>query len=182
MKTSLIIGALIIVGLFIMFGVQPHTTEQTAIDVTVVDFNSCVLAGNPVMESYPRQCKDSSGNTFTEFIGNELEKSELIRITYPRPNDTITSPTTITGTARGYWFFEASFPIVVTDWDGVIIGEGYATADTDWMTEDFVPFTATVTFTMPSDTPYKRGTLILKKDNPSGEPKNDDALEVPVLF
>ena len=35
---------------------------------TVVnDFESCAAAGNPVMESYPRQCQDK-GITYTEVI------------------------------------------------------------------------------------------------------------------
>jgi len=43
-----------------------------------------------------------------------------------------------------------------------------------------VPFTATLTFTKP---PYENsGTLILKKDNPSGLPQNDAALEIPIVF
>jgi hypothetical protein len=48
------------------------------------------------------------------------------------------------------------------------------------MTADFVPFTATLNFTKPS---YgNNGFLILKKDNPSGLPEHDDALEIQVKF
>lgn len=115
-------------------------------------------------------------------VGNGVEKSNLIRLTSPLPNATVSSPLTITGEARGTWFFEASFPIYITDWDGKIIGEGFATAQSDWITTDFVPFTATLTFNTAeiSGQYSKRGTLILKKDNPSGLPEHDDALEIPV--
>ncbi len=113
-------------------------------------------------------------------------KSDLIVLTSPVPNGTVTSPMVISGEARGYWFFEASFPITLTNWDGLIIAEGYATADGEWMTEEFVPFTSTVTFENPykaGDPDFmKRGFLILKKDNPSGLPENDNALEIPILF
>lgn len=109
-------------------------------------------------------------------------KKDLIVLTSPTPGQKITSPVTLTGMARGYWFFEASFPISIVNWDGLIIGEGYASADGDWMTEDFVPFTGTVNFTFDPETPYNRGAIILKKDNPSGLPENDDALEIPVTF
>lgn len=109
-------------------------------------------------------------------------KADMIVVETPEPNEVIMSPLIITGKARGYWFFEASFPIVVTDWDGQIIGEGYATAEGNWMTEDFVPFMATISFTVPTDTPYHRGVLLLKKDNPSGLPEHDDTLELPILF
>ena len=107
---------------------------------------------------------------------------ENIHVTSPREGDTITSPVTITGTARGSWFFEASFPISIVNWDGLIIGEGIATAQGDWMTADFVPFTATIAYTVDPQTPYNRGAVILKKDNPSGLPEHDASTEIPVIF
>jgi hypothetical protein len=61
----------------------------------------------------------------------------------PLPMSSNTSPITISGTARGNWFFEGSFPISIVNWDGLIIGEGIAQAQGEWMTENFVPFTAT---------------------------------------
>lgn len=42
---------------------QP-TPEQTAI----TNFEECIAAGNPAMESYPRQCRSDDGQTFTEEI------------------------------------------------------------------------------------------------------------------
>lgn len=107
-------------------------------------------------------------------------KDDLIYIETPKPRDAISSPLTIEGRARGYWFFEASFPIILTDWDGKIIAESYATADGEWMTEDYVDFTATLEFEKPEF--GEKGFLILKKDNPSGLPENDNALEIEVYF
>lgn len=149
----------------------------------VKNFAECVAAGNPVMESYPRQCR-VNGETFKEDIGNELEKDNLIRLSVPRPNTSIESPLIVKGFARGNWFFEASFPIFIVDWDGKIIGQGIATAEAPWMTAEFVPFTATVKFdkSQIQGNYSNHGTLILKKDNPSGLPENDDALEVPVIL
>lgn len=109
-------------------------------------------------------------------------KADLIVVENPSTNAPVGSPLTITGKARGYWYFEASFPIVVVDWDGRIIGEGYATAQDDWMTEEFVPFEGTIEFDLPEDTPYKRGAIIFQKSNASGLPEHDDALEIPVHF
>lgn len=113
---------------------------------------------------------------------NEQGKTNLIRVDSPWPNQTVQSPLTITGEARGSWFFEASFPVVLTDWDGLIIGQGIAQAKSDWMTADFVPFEATLTFTADKNAYSNRGTLILRKDNPSGLPEYDDAFEIPVLI
>ncbi len=113
-------------------------------------------------------------------------KTDLIVLTTPVPNAVIGSPLALTGRARGNWFFEASFPVSLTNWDGLIIAEGVATADGEWMTTEFVPFTATLEFVNPypdgGQDFMKRGSLILKKDNPSGLPEYDDALEIPVRF
>ncbi len=145
----------------------------------ISNFDECVEAGNPVMESYPRQCM-AGDRTFTEYIGNELEKGDLIILDSPRPNQIIASPLSIKGQARGYWFFEGTFPVILTDWDGLIIAEGFATAKGDWMTEGFVSFEATIEFKKPD---YgENGSLILQKNNPSGLSENDNALEIPVKF
>jgi hypothetical protein len=159
---------------------KPETGCGSNKSAAINSFDECIKAGNPAMESYPRQCRTKDGKTFTENIGNELEKTDLIRINNPRPNQIVTSPLTIEGEARGYWFFEGDFPIVLADWDGLIIAEGYATAQDEWMTEDFVEFKAELEFETPKL--YDRGTLVLQKDNPSGLPENDDALEVPIKF
>ncbi len=154
----------------------PEFKEQFKIE----HFEDCVEAGNPVMESYPRRCQSESGQVFTDEIGNELDKSGLIRLDNPRPNQKISSPLTVTGEARGNWFFEAEFPVVLVNWDGLIIAQSNARAREDWMTEDFVPFEAELTFDKPET--YDNGALILQKANPSGLPENDDALEIPIAF
>ena len=143
------------------------------------NFEECVSAGYPVLESYPRQCKTPEGKTFTEDIGNELEKSDLIKVNTPRPNQAIQSPIVIEGEARGLWFFEASFPVKLLDGNGNLIATTIAQAQGDWMTEDFVPFEAELYFELPVT---EKGTLILEKDNPSGLPENADELRIPVKF
>ncbi|MBX2866956.1 Gmad2 immunoglobulin-like domain-containing protein [Candidatus Kaiserbacteria bacterium] len=105
-------------------------------------------------------------------------KADLITLAEPVPGTEVGSPLTVHGEAKGYWFFEASFPIILTDADGIIIAEGYVTAQSDWMTEDFVPFEGTLEFAPQGD----RGILILKRANASGLPEHDDALEIPVTF
>ncbi len=111
-------------------------------------------------------------------------KSDLIVVASPRAGSVISSPLIVEGFARGMWYFEASFPLILTDWDGRIIAEGYATAEGDWMTESFVPFKGTLEFKKPESANgfSNRGSLIFKKDNPSGLPEHDDALEIPVYF
>src|SRR3989344_4244670 len=103
--------------------------------------------------------------------------NDLIRLENPKPNQFITSPPVVTGEARGYWYFEASFPVRVYDANGVELGVIPAQAQGDpisgevnWMTEEFVPFRAILEFKKPTT---ETGTLVLQKDNPSGLPEND---------
>ncbi|MFH0834237.1 MAG: Gmad2 immunoglobulin-like domain-containing protein [Patescibacteria group bacterium] len=124
------------------------------------------------------------GNTapiVDEPIAQPATKDDLIRLDSPLAESTISSPLVIKGAARGNWFFEGSFPVVLTDWDGLIIAQGLATAEGDWMTTDWVDFSAQLEFPQPS-TVSNRGSLILKKDNQSGLPENDNALEITVLL
>ena len=145
----------------------------------ITNFKECVGAGNPIMESYPQQCRTDDGRTFTEDIGNELDKSDLIRIDKPRPNSVIGPSFEIEGHARGYWFFEGSFPLVLEDTDGNILAKHYATAQGEWMTEEFVKFSAEMKVDFGNAT---TGYLVLKRDNPSDLPENDDELRVPLVF
>jgi hypothetical protein len=105
-----------------------------------------------------------------------------ITVSSPRPFENVSSPLTITGSARGTWYFEGTFPIVVVDWNGRIIGEGYATAQDDWMTDAYVPFKATAELYISPETPYGDGRIIFRKDNPSGLFEYDDAYELPIFF
>lgn len=44
-------------------------------EANITDFESCVAAGNPVMESYPRQCR-ANGETFVEDIPQNITIEE----------------------------------------------------------------------------------------------------------
>lgn len=98
----------------------------------------------------------------------------------PIKDSQISSPLSISGRARGSWFFEGSFPIVLLDKNRNTIAEGHVTAQGEWMTDDFVKFLGNIQF----DNYIKgqRGILVLKKDNPSGLSANDDSIEIPIIF
>jgi len=118
----------------------------------------------------------------------EYEKPGLIKVFYPSRDQEIVSPLTIEGEARGTWFFEASFPVKLLDSRGRVIAQTPALAQADptdsvgagWMTEDYVPFRAVLIFSVPTST--TNGTLVLEKDNPSGDPSRYDELRIPVIF
>ncbi len=105
-------------------------------------------------------------------------KGEGVVLFSPLPHDVVASPFVLEGEARGMWFFEASLPILLTDAEGNRIAESYATAQGEWMTTDFVPFRATLSFA----TDAAEGYLLIRKDNPSGLSENDGELKVPVRF
>ncbi len=160
-----VVAAVIFVALYVVLHEQADAPEAPVAHV------GTTTAETPAVPVLPDDIADHIAS-----------KADTIVLSAPLPYAQIASPVTITGKARGPWFFEASFPVTVVNWDGLIIGEGIATADGDWMTTEFVPFTATVSFTPDPDAYSNRGAIILKRDNPSGMPENDDALEVPVVF
>jgi hypothetical protein len=167
-------------GIFVAGKTKTEEPMACTMDALVCPDGSSVGRTGPDCNFAP--CPTASAEIPSD-VNDAIEaKADLVRVTSPTPNGAVSSPLTITGEARGQWFFEASCPISVVDWDGRIIGEGIATADGEWMTTEFVPFTAQISFDLPSDTPYERGAIILKKDNPSGLPENDDALEIPIIF
>lgn len=102
-----------------------------------------------------------------------------IRVDSLKSGDSVKSPLTITGAARGTWYFEASFPIDVIGKDGKVIAQGHAEAQGDWMTENFVPFKAIITFNVSTT---QNGEIVLKKDNPSGLPQFDKQIRIPVTL
>jgi len=171
---------LFLLALVVLIGILVYSMifKKTIVPV-VTNFETCVNQGYSVLELYPRQCKTPDGKTFTEDIGNELEKTDLIKVENPRPNQIITSPLTIKGQARGTWFFEASFPVRLLDGNGKEIAHAIAQAQSDWMTEEFVPFEAVLTFINPNT---EIGILVLEKDNPSGLAELADELRIPVKF
>lgn len=104
--------------------------------------------------------------------------NENIRVTQPRAGDTVFSPLVIRGEARGTWFFEATFPVELVDAEGTTIAQYYAEAESNWMTNDFVPFRSTVQFTVNART---HATLILSEDDPSGQ-GNVEQVRIPVIL
>jgi short subunit fatty acids transporter len=175
-KLILYIVGIIILVIIIWFA---FANKIIAPQKEITSFDECAAAGNPIMESYPAKCMTQDKKSFTQDIGNELEKTDLIKINSPRPNAIVGNTIEINGEARGTWFFEASFPIKLVDEAGNELATTVAQATSDWMTENFVPFKATIEF---QNTGIKKANLMLIKDNPSGLPENDDFLRVPIKF
>ncbi len=91
---------------------------------------------------------------------------------------TVPQTFTLTGSAPGPWYFEASFPVEVRSATGTLLTTVVATAQEEWMTVDNVPFAATVVvqnYTGPA-------TLVLVRDNPSGLPEHDASVSIPIII
>jgi hypothetical protein len=171
MKLAIAMVVLLIaaVGLTTLLG-EDNTSETKTLD-------------NGQLPAVPNQPETTPGAIENERtlsrIGNG---AELVSVSNPIANQTINSPASIKGRAPGYWFFEATAPVSVVNWDGLIIGEGFVTAEGDWMTTELVPFDGQVSFESSDDTPSNWGWVILRRQNASGLPENDAAVEIPVFL
>ncbi len=157
MKTYIVIAAILLLGLG-LFAIKARDNSGTHYQTPTAGYAT------------------PAAGTSTD---GTVSHSDLIRVTSLKAGDRIASPLTVRGEARGPWYFEASFPVKVLDANGKVLGQAPATAQGEWMTTAFVPFTATIAFAAPT-TPT--GTVVFEKDNPSGLPQNEDALRIPVTF
>ncbi|MDD5098986.1 MAG: Gmad2 immunoglobulin-like domain-containing protein, partial [Candidatus Colwellbacteria bacterium] len=171
MTKKLLVTALIFgIALAVIFIVFSFNKESIA------NFKECEEGGYLILESFPRQCVTPSGKLFTEETIAFAER-DIIRVFSPLVNEPVSaSPVKIEGEIRGFWFFEGSFPVEITDKNRNRIGSGIARAKEEWMTEEFVPFSAEIKI----DKNYSGGaSIIFKKDNPSGLPENEDRVAMP---
>jgi len=128
---------------------------------------------------------------FYLFNKDTQKEPELAQITYmntssddivpelPVPSAIVGKQFTVSGKARGYWFFEASFPIQVLDKDGKILVSSFATAEDEWMTTEFVNFSADVSI---PENYIGLATLVLNKDNPSDMRDKDASISFPITI
>ena len=107
-------------------------------------------------------------------------RSGSIMIDAPHPGEVLTSPLTIRGRARGTWFFEGDFPVILKNAEGRTVAKSYVSAKGEWMTENFVPFAGTLEFE--SRQAPEQGTLMFKKDNPTDLPEHDLDVKIPILY
>ncbi|MCK9344883.1 MAG: Gmad2 immunoglobulin-like domain-containing protein [Candidatus Pacebacteria bacterium] len=106
----------------------------------------------------------------TNVVSYVNASSDLIKVSSPLPGASVKKSFSISGEARGTYFFEASFPVTILGAGDEVLVQTYATAKGDWMTENLVPFSVDITLPGAYSGPAK---IILKKDNPSGLPEHD---------
>ena len=106
--------------------------------------------------------------------------SELIKVQSPIAGEIIQSPFKVTGEAVGFWYFEADFPVRLYDEKDSLLATAIATAQGEWMTENFVSFEAELVFKVPAGS--KTGKLVFERSNPSDMREHDRSLTIPVKF
>ncbi|RIJ25815.1 hypothetical protein D1224_01460 [Henriciella barbarensis] len=121
-----------------------------------------VLAGcAPNMPQEPEQQKDEGEQPETGAIDVSME----LTLKDLEPGDEVTSPLRFSGSASGLWYSEGDFPVRIVDGQGNVIAESYASSQSNWMTEEQVPFEGDITFNVAEPT---EATLIFQEDDPSG--------------
>lgn len=147
---------------------QNTTPEQTSTGTTMNTNVNSSMSSNLNMNLNANSNASAPARVQTEYLKN----LSLVA------NQPIETPLVITGEAKG-WYFEGSFPIEIQDATGKVLTTVPAQAKGDWMSEDFVPFSATISFPKPTT---KTGKVILRRDNPSGLPEYDMSYGIAVQF
>lgn len=179
-KSSIILIAVIII---FVAGFIASLRKIGELGISKVDsFQTCLDAGFPVQESFPRGCIDGAGNSYIETASSTLNAitNEKVHMFYPTPGIAVASPISFSGEARGSWYFEGSFPVEVRDLNGKTVARAVAHAGSEWMTDNFVSFDDVIVVPLSVDTGNL--LLVLKKDNPSGDAIRDEEVVIPIKY
>lgn len=122
---------------------------------------------------------NTGGEHTSEKITYVNASSNLIVPALPFPGAVVGKSFSVIGMARGTWFFEASFPVEVIDKNGKTLAKGFAQAEGEWMTENFVLYKGDIKV---PDTYIGPATLVLRKDNASGLPEHDASISFPITI
>lgn len=79
MQVLKIVGLLLLAGALVMLGMiiykmAPKMSASVPQPV-ITNFEECVAAGNPIMESYPPRCMTKDGRSFTQDVPQNAERN-----------------------------------------------------------------------------------------------------------
>lgn len=95
----------------------------------------------------------------------------------PGKGATVAKRFVVSGEADSLWFYEGKLPVTVTGRDGSTIWEGFATSSGDWTQGGTIPFLAKIDLGRYAGS----ATIIVSRDNPSGEASYDAQIAIPVV-
>lgn len=189
MKKNLLIVSILIITLAggTWFAIYwSSANRKTTSQVQIKTYEDCESAGYKISGSDQKVCTTPEGLEFNEpnrqvsTLEHTSQKGKKVIVTEPLSGSTVKSPLKIKGLVQGSWSFEASFPVSIVDSNGEIISQVPAKLLGDWTTDSYVPFEATIMFD--AQLSGSKGTLVLKRDNPSGLPENDDSVSIQINF
>ena len=94
----------------------------------------------------------------------------------PEPNELVTSPLKVEGTAYKAFYYEGEVDLLIEDANGNEIAGWYGSAKGDWFNQDMTPFTASIVFTPPETA---EGALVIYRETEAGVRTE---LRVPIRF
>jgi len=121
----------------------------------------------------------ASSTVSTESSLNENKENISIIIESPQPQEKISSPLTIKGKAKGFWFFEGQFLVALYDNNDNELGRTILKALSDSISNDYVSFEGNLEF---KNTASTSGYLKFLSDNPSGLEENQKVFILPINF
>lgn len=180
--------ALVVAG--VVFGVTYHWQHDqvNSLSRTTTGLNSQIsvlnqrvmIANQQISTLLNKPCQQlSSIQPVCQGYDYTSVKGVSVLIFTPVKNTVIASPVGIIGEIPGSWSFEAQFPVQLKDGTGHIVTQVQANVLGNWQTNQLQPFSARLVYT---DKLSGNGSVVLKKDNPSGLPANDDSITIPVRF
>lgn len=180
---AILVLVVIALGVFVW---RTTTYEIIAENTGATNFWECLReSGSTLVDRYPKKCKTVDGKTFTVKVGNMTREKNVIFVENPKLGATVASPLTVKGKARGAWYSQGSFHVLLLDSGARTVAVGNARAQKSSTTESFVPFQAVLEFEVSTSTtasPGEKGTLVLIKANPGGLPENDGSIQFSVVF
>lgn len=108
----------------------------------------------------------------------KTEKGIPLELIYPQPNTEVGCEFELSGKISNQWFFEGSFPVSIVV-DGKTVLETQALTEEEWTKEGDISFYSKIKCDSGC---VGSGNIVLKKDNPSDLPENDDSFSIPVTF
>lgn len=124
-----------------------------------------------------RQCKEETSPSMgTKYY---TQKGEILYLENIKDGDTVEVGTVLTGSISGPWYFEGVFPVRIFNEYGEILNTVVAQTNEEWMTEDLVNFSFTVTAPINEEMPV---LLRIEKSNPTGNSENDDYFDINITL
>ncbi len=121
-----------------------------------------------------RDMKQFKNHMPQRYGSNKYKGCDGLKIVSPTKDQQITSPVTVTVIVDNtnnqckWTVFEAQAgTMTLKDSSGQTLGTGTLTTSYDWMTDQPVEYTGTITFSQPTGNKLK---LLIEEENPSGQP------------